>query len=95
MTEPPFKAPWHAQAFALTHHLADRGVITWTDWTEALATQIAERCIVTANDYYTAWIAAIETLVDAPEALTALRDAWADAHATTPHGQPVRLPSSF
>ena len=94
MTDPAFEAPWHAQAFALTHHLADRGHIEWPAWTAALSRQIAGREIVEADAYYTAWVAALESLIDEPGALAALRTAWATAYATTPHGKPVRLPSS-
>ena len=94
MTNPPFKTPWHAQVFALTHALADRGHIAWSDWTAALAGKIAERPVTTSDDYYAAWLDALESLIDAPDTLARLRDAWADAHATTPHGHPVRLSSS-
>ncbi|SPJ24798.1 nitrile hydratase accessory protein [Palleronia abyssalis] len=96
MTEPPFDQPWHAQAFALTHHLADQGYIAWPDWTEAFAQQIANRPIETPDDYYAAWIDALESLLpDDTDTLAQLRAAWAEAYEATPHGQPVHLPSSL
>lgn len=39
--ERPFAEPWQARAFALTVHLQERGLFTWTEWTEALGAVIA------------------------------------------------------
>lgn len=88
---PPFEAPWHAQAFALTHHLADRGTIRWSNWTGALSQQVAARRIETSDDYYRAWIAALESLLPDTRDLDALTEAWRGAYLETPHGQPVAL----
>jgi len=46
--------------------------------------------------YYHCWLAALERLVLeksllGPEALSAQKDAWADAYRNTPHGKPVKL----
>ena len=35
--EPVFAEPWEAQAFALAVSLSERGVFTWSEWTEAVA----------------------------------------------------------
>ena len=37
-----FKAPWEAQAFAMTLALHERGAFSWTEWAETLAAVIAE-----------------------------------------------------
>ena len=34
---PVFHEPWEAEAFALTLALYDKGVFSWTEWTEALS----------------------------------------------------------
>src|SRR5260221_5327164 len=39
--EPVFKAPWEAQAFAMTLSLHARGVFTWSEWAGALARELA------------------------------------------------------
>ena len=36
---PVFKAPWEAQAFAMTVKLHERGVFTWREWAAALAAE--------------------------------------------------------
>ncbi|MCC6194533.1 MAG: nitrile hydratase accessory protein [Burkholderiales bacterium] len=38
---PVFGAPWQAQAFALTLALHERGVFSWSEWTQALSAEIA------------------------------------------------------
>lgn len=91
--EHPFTEPWQAQAFALTVHLHERGHFTWTEWADALSTQIhsgAERA------YYAHWLCALEALIAAKGITTtgALQDtaqAWKDAAARTPHGAPITL----
>ena len=95
--EPSFAEPWQAQVFALAVHLRDRGLIDWSDFSAALADQIAARCeFYRASDYYDCWLDALECVViEAGHAecgeLQALEHAWADAYRRTPHGQPVVL----
>ncbi len=36
----PFAAPWEAQAFAMTVALHERGLFAWSEWAEALSTEI-------------------------------------------------------
>ena len=95
MTEPPFEAPWHAQAFALTHHLADRGVFTWPRWTATLGKTIAAHPVEDNDAYWSVWVATLERLVaddpDLAARLADLRAAWKAAYLRTPHGQPVRV----
>ena len=39
---PVFRAPWEAQAFAMTLSLHERGEFTWSEWTQALSEAIAD-----------------------------------------------------
>ena len=36
-----FKAPWEAQAFAMTVELHASGLFSWAEWAHALSTEIA------------------------------------------------------
>ena len=98
--EPVFGAPWHAQAFALAVHLNARGVFTWTDWTEIFGAVLAEhrldRALDGGDDYFLAWIEALERICAArglaeADALAGLKAQWERAYLATPHGAPVRL----
>lgn len=103
---PAFSQPWHAQIFALTVHLHDRGMFDWPDWTARFGAVLARHraradrgdCGLDGEgDYYAAWLEAFELLLTdlrqaAPEEVVTLRDAWAQAYLDTPHGAPVRLP---
>jgi len=97
---PVFAEPWQAQAFALAVRLSERGYFTWTEWSEALGTQLKAAAENGEPDdgshYYEHWLAALEQLVteknltDLPTLLDR-KEAWAEAYRGTPHGQPVRL----
>ncbi len=78
---PVFKAPWEAQAFAMTLTLHTRGVFEWREWAEVLAAELA----------------ALETLVArkkliAEDELEHRVDEWDAAARATPHGKPIELP---
>lgn len=95
---PVFAAPWQAQAFALTVHLAEHGVFGWDEWTEALAARrrLAPPGADGGSEYYLSWLDALEALLAAKgcaetAALAELKAAWAEAYRRTPHGRPVRL----
>lgn len=98
---PVFRAPWEAQAFALTLTLFERGYFTWKEWTEHLSAEIAaarERGeIDDGSRYYEYWLAALEKLA-AQKGLTTFgemltrRDEWDHAARSTPHGKPIVLP---
>jgi len=64
---PVFKAPWEAQAFAMTVSLYGRGVFTWREWADALAAELAAATPRGEADdgthYYEHWLAALEKLV--------------------------------
>ena len=97
---PVFRAPWEAQAFAMTLSLHERGVFTWPGWAEALSARIARAHADGDPDdgsaYYHRWLEALEDLVAttslaSERELAAARDAWEHAAARTPHGQPIEL----
>lgn len=97
---PVFSAPWQAQAFAMTLALHERGLISWPEWTEALAESIRSTALPGDADpgdgYYRQWLDALEALVVRKglaqhEQLHALEHAWERAAARTPHGRPIEL----
>jgi nitrile hydratase accessory protein len=98
--EPVFQEPWQAQAFALAVHLHAKGAFTWQEWANTLFEEIKQAATRGEPDdgtrYYERWLAALERLVRAhglaeQAALTARKDAWAEAYRRTPHGKPVEL----
>ena len=97
---PVFKAPWEAQAFAMTLTLHQRGVFTWREWADALAAELAavgaRREPDDGTRYYQHWLAALEKLVATkqliPDDELARRiDEWDAAARATPHGKPIEL----
>ena len=97
---PVFRAPWEAQAFAMTLALHERGLFTWPEWAEALSAAIrraqADGDCDDGSTYYLHWLAALEALVGAKGiagegVLAARRAAWERAAHATPHGQPILL----
>jgi nitrile hydratase accessory protein len=100
---PVFKEPWEAQAFAMTLALHERGLFSWAEWAESLATQIAVAQAAddpdTGETYYRHWLAALEHLVarkgaTSDDELARYRNAWDHAADRTPHGQPIALSSA-
>ncbi len=98
---PVFKAPWEAQAFAMTLTLHTRGVFTWREWADALAAELAAAAARGEPDdgthYYEHWLAALEKLVTRKkliprEELERRVDEWDAAARATPHGKPIELP---
>ncbi len=98
--EPVFRAPWEAQAFAMTLALYERGLFSWTEWAAALSAAIKQAQASGDSDdgstYYQQWLAAIEQLVRdkgiaTEQALAERRGAWNRAAHATPHGQPITL----
>jgi len=99
-TEPVFREPWEAHAFALAVSLHQRGLFTWPEWADALARQIgAARAAGDADlgdTYYRHWLAALESLVADKGASSAVeleryRQAWDRAADRTPHGRAIEL----
>lgn len=97
---PVFRAPWEAQAFALTVTLHERGLFTWAEWAERLGQEIAAAQRAgdpdTGETYYLHWLKALEGLAiergaTSLQDLRARKDAWDRAARATPHGKPIIL----
>ena len=101
--EPVFEAPWHAQIFAITLALHDRGLFDWPHWGERFGATLKRHGLTReldgGDDYFAAWLEALEGLLqdqglaNLPE-LERLKAAWETAYLTTPHGAPVVLGKS-
>ena len=98
--DPVFEAPWHAQAFAVAVHLNEKGQFTWPEWaavfSETLAEHGAHKDLNGGEDYFLAWVAALERIcaekgLAEAAALADLKTRWEQAYLTTPHGDPVHL----
>jgi len=97
---PVFRAPWEAQAFAMTLSLYEKGVFTWPEWAAALSAEISRAQAAgdpdTGETYYRHWLLALEALVTSRglagvEQLEQRRAAWDRAARATPHGKPIEL----
>ncbi|MFN9711881.1 MAG: nitrile hydratase accessory protein [Alphaproteobacteria bacterium] len=93
---PVFAEPWQAQAFALTVMLHEVGAFTWTEWAQALSSELAGAPSDDGARYYQHWVAALESLVGdhgmaRADELHARKQDWLAAYQSTPHGQPVTL----
>ena len=100
---PVFRAPWQAQAFAMTLALYERGLFTWPEWAQALAQGIQAAPAQPGEDagdaYYRQWLETLERMVGAkgassPAELERFREAWDRAADRTPHGAPIELRDS-
>jgi len=98
--EPVFAEPWEAHVFALAVKLSEGGLFTWSEWSSALAEELAAASWRGEPDdgsrYYHHWLAALERLVTtrnlvALPSMRARREEWAEAYRRTPHGSPVTL----
>ena len=98
---PVFRAPWEAQAFAMTVSLHARGAFTWREWANALAAELAAAASRGEPDdgarYYEHWLAALEKLVARKKLIPGQElerrvDEWDAAARSTPHGKPIELP---
>jgi nitrile hydratase accessory protein len=98
--EPVFAEPWEAHAFALAVKLSESGLFAWSEWSTALAEELAAASgrgeVDDGSRYYHHWLAALERLVAAknlvaPPSLCARKEEWAEAYRRTPHGKPVTL----
>ncbi|RJT41856.1 nitrile hydratase accessory protein [Mesorhizobium waimense] len=95
--EPVFTEPWQAEAFAMTVALHDKGLFSWGEWADALATEVNRPGAASdGHDYYEHWLAALEKLLSAKGVagkgdVDALAAAWERAAHATPHGKPILL----
>jgi nitrile hydratase accessory protein len=102
---PVFREPWEAQAFAMIVALHERGLFSWSEWTEVLGDEIKRAQAGgdpdTGETYYLHWLAALERIVaqkgmTVAPTLMRYRDAWDHAADRTPHGMPIELrPEDF
>lgn len=97
---PVFDEQWQAQTLALAYALAEKGVFTHAQWSDALGEKLREAQVAGRPDdqgtYYGAALAALETLLAESGAvggqdLSDCVEAWRRAYLNTPHGQPVEL----
>jgi nitrile hydratase accessory protein len=97
---PIFNEAWEAEAFAMVLALHEAKLFSWSEWTAALAREIAtvSRSSDRESDdsYYLHWLAALERIVvdkgaTSSEILEARRAAWTRAAEATPHGKPILL----
>ena len=97
---PVFEQPWHAQVFALTVTLNEKGHFSWQEWAErfggTLKTHSLAKSLNGGDDYFLAWLDALESFLSGRGVLQAyeldaLKAAWTEAYLSTPHGAPVRV----
>lgn len=97
---PVFRAPWEAQAFAMTLSLHARGKFSWREWADCLAAELAAAAARGEPDdgthYYEHWLTALEKLVAEKniipgDELEQRVQAWDAAARATPHGKPIEL----
>ena len=64
---PVFRAPWEAQAFAMTLALHGKGLFSWSEWAAMLGETIkaaqAGGDPDTGDTYYRHWLATLERMV--------------------------------
>ena len=95
-----FEAPWHGQVFALTVALSEAGHFAWPEWAAVFSARLEAdgqgRELDGSEDYYTAWVAALEEMLAAKGIAEAglieqMKAQWTDAFLSTPHGEAVKL----
>ena len=98
-----FQEPWQAEALATALSLEEAGVITASEWSQALGAAIKRAQAGGDRDdgetYYLHVLDALESLLRTKglierEELSRKKTAWEEAYLSTPHGQPVALPST-
>lgn len=95
--DPVFAEPWHATAFALTVHLHEKGLFSWSEWANVLSAKVkAPGRAADGSDYFDAWVEALSALladkgVAEAGTLLALQQSWQRAAEATPHGSPIRI----
>jgi Nitrile hydratase beta subunit, N-terminal len=95
-----FDEVWQAQALGLVDCLVHAGVISASQWAEALGEALRDAVRAQAPDdmetYYNAVISALEALLQrsgtvGAREVAARKAQWERAYLNTPHGQPVEL----
>ncbi|PDT14104.1 nitrile hydratase accessory protein [Rhizobium sp. J15] len=94
---PVFPEPWAAEAFAMTVHLHEKGLFSWSEWAESLSRQLHQPGRADdGSDYFDCWVAALSELlvsrgVADAAAILDLQQSWLRAAEATPHGHPIEL----
>ena len=98
--QPVFAEPWEAHIFAIAVKLSEKGLLKWSEWTNALAEEIKEAKDQGnpdfGNTYYHFWLSALETIlldknILKKSDLKSMIEQWRGAYLSTPHGKPVKL----
>lgn len=98
--DPLFQEPWQAQALATAFGLQEAGIITATEWSDALGAAIKRAQAAGDPDegdtYYNHVLDALEALMQEKglvpaEELSTRKAQWKEAYLTTSHGQPVTI----
>ncbi|KRB61493.1 nitrile hydratase [Rhizobium sp. Root708] len=95
--EPVFPEPWAAEAFAMTVHLHERGLFTWSEWAETLSGELHQPGRAEdGSDYFDCWVAALSAIlvergVGDADMILDLQKSWQRAAEATPHGKPIEL----
>ena len=97
---PVFAEPWEAHAFAIAVKLSEKGLLKWSQWSDALAEEIKKAkehgMPDFGNNYYQFWLSALETIlldknILKKSDLNSRIEQWRSAYLSTPHGKPVKL----
>ena len=98
--QPVFAEPWEAHVFAIAVKLSEKGLLKWSEWSDALAEEIKEAEEQGnpdfGNTYYKFWLSALETIlleknILKKSDLKSMMEQWRRAYLSTPHGNPVKL----
>ena len=98
--QPIFAEPWEAYTFAIAVKLSEKGLLKWSEWSDALAEEIKEAKDQGqpdfGNTYYQFWLSALETIlleknILKKSDLKSMMEQWRSAYLSTPHGNPVKL----
>ena len=98
--QPVFAEPWEAHVFAIAVKLSEKGLLKWSEWSDALAEEIKEAKDQGnpdfGNTYYQFWLSALETImleknILKKSDLKSMMEQWRRAYLSTPHGNPVKL----
>ena len=95
-----FAEPWEAHVFAIAVKLSEKGLLKWSEWSDALAEEIKEAKDQGqpdfGNTYYQFWFSALETILLKKNILKksdikSRMEQGRRAYLSTPHGNPVKL----
>lgn len=81
----------------MTVHLHEKGLFAWSEWADALSTEVHRPGRADdGSDYFDCWVAALSGLlivkgVADADAIQALQQSWQRAAEATPHGEPIEL----